>query len=576
MFEEMGVPGLVYTEKSGQVKTSKDVLDAVVERAGAKFPFMAKIKRFREIHKALSNYLMPMLQESEPHDDTMAISFRGHKVDTGRFATPSKQKVKMRGWPGLNLQSLPAGYDPNRPACMRRLRECIVGRDGKFIVAIDYAGVELRLVTNLSREPKWLSEYFHCSTCDRKFDPNKGKPEGGGTPEAPPPRCPNCGSDKIGDLHTLTALTVYGDDATDKPEWKMLRQRAKGANFALCYGGGGSAVSRSTGCDKNEGWRIKNLFDGNYKTLRSWWGAQHAYARQREYVLTAFGRKYPVPDINHGDGGFRSKAERNSVNGPIQGSSADITKLAMALLYKEIKRRGWMTKVLMVITMHDELVFEVDGDVLEEFLAVAEKVMCRNKFVLAQKWPIPLTTDCEIGYDWSVPWDLNTMRAGEIRFLGDQKFYKPAKAEAAGHVWDDMGRFPASLTPFFKHQTFEGIEVTLGPAPKAPEEPPEESDAPDEPPTTPEAVANRPRPPTGLKKGDVFEYTLSCQLDIRTYPLLAAAIHKCRNGGTKHLRLLTRDGVVLNDLPEWAEFVSTEPVLVNDQQFWHLAQSHDL
>lgn len=575
MFEEMGVPGLVYTEKSGQVKTSKDVLDAVVERAGSQFPFMAKIKRFREVHKALSNYLMPMLQESEPSDDTMAINFRGHKVDTGRFATPAKQRVKMRGWPGLNLQSLPAGYDPNRPECMRRLRECIIGRDDKFVVAIDFSGVELRLVTNLSREPKWLAEFFHCSSCDRKFDKGDGK----GTPEPPPPRCPNCGSDKIGDLHTLTALTVYGQDSTDKPEWKMLRQRAKGANFALCYGGGGSAVSRSTGCDKQEGWRIKNVFDGNYKTLRSWWGAQHAFARQREYVLTALGRKYPVPDINHGDGGFRSKAERNSVNGPIQGSSADITKLAMALIYKEVKKRGWLKKVLMVITMHDELVFEVDGDILEEFIAVAQKIMCRNKFILAQKWPIPLTTDTEVGFNWSVPWDINTMRAGEVRFDGDKKFYKPAKAADAGLVWDDMPRFPAALAPLFKHQTFEGITVTLGPVVEAPEpvgEAPEQPSESDEPPASPEAVANLPRPPKGLKKGEDFVYALSGPLDIRSYTLLAEVVQKCRNKGTKHLKLVTRDGQVLNDLPEWQEYVSVGPLLVNDQQFFFLAQSHGL
>lgn len=587
LFEEMQVPGLVYTDKSGQVKTSKDILDKVVEDAGAKFPFMGKIKRFREISKALSNYLMPMLQESEPSDHTIAINFRGHKVDTGRFATPTGNKA-IRGWPRMNLQSLPAGYDPKRPECMRRIRECVMGRDGKFVVAIDYAGVELRLVTNLSREPLWLAEYFHCSDCDRTF--NKG--DGKSTPMPPPPRCPNCGGDKIGDLHTLTGIQVYGADAPDRPDWKQLRQRSKGSNFALCYGGGGSAVSRSTGCDINEGWRIKNLFDGSYKTLRSWWGAQHAFARQREYVLTAFGRKYPVPDINHGDGGFRSKAERNSVNGPIQGTSADITKLSMALIYKMVKSRGWQDKVLMIITMHDELVFEIDGDILEEAVEVIKNIMCRNKLVLAQKWPIPLTSDVEIGYNWSVPWDLNGMRAKEVRFAGNKKFYKPKDAEAAGHDWDKLPTFPAALNPFFAHQTFEGIEVLLGgnvepkkavAVQEVPEEAPESAPESvhvepevEEPPVSPEAVNQRPAPPKGLKKGDVFTYTLKAPLDLRTMRELAGVIIACKNGGTRILRVKTRSGVTLNDLPQWKEFVSNGDILVNEQQFFWFADSKGL
>lgn len=593
LFQEMGVPGLNFTEKSGQVKTSKGEIDRIVEETGDRYPFMLKVKRFREVDKALSNYLLPMLHESEPSDNTAAIKWRAHKVDTGRFATPAKDKNAIRGWPQLNLQSLPATYDPNRPECMTRLRECIVGRDGKWVVAIDFSGVELRLVTNLSREPKWLDEFFHCSSCDRKFD----KGDGLSTPMPPPARCPNCGSDKIGDLHTLTGLQVYGADAMDRPDWKQCRQRAKGANFALCYGGGGSAVSRSTGCDTNEGWRIKKLFDDAYRTLRSWWGAQHAFARQRGYVLTAFGRKYPVPDIHNQDGGFRSKAERNSVNGPIQGSSADITKLAMALVYKEVKRRGWLSKCLMVITMHDELVFEIDGDILEEAIAVIKNIMCRNKFVLAQKWPIPLTSDVEIGYSWAVPWNLDAMRSGEVRFHGDKKVKDKKKAAEMGLDWDSLPSFPAVLAPLFKYKTldvpppseFKADAPEAGAPPSEPPPPPPQDPEPpatpqtpaapevhEEPPVSPEAVAARPRPPKGLKMGDTFEYRLSCPLTNRTAMTLGEVIRLCIRKGTKVLKLVTRDGTVLNELPDWAEWVGPEPVIVDPEQFFHLAQSYRL
>lgn len=226
MFEEMGVPGLKRTEKSGQVKTSKDELDRVIEEAGDSFPFMGKVKRFREISKALTGYLQPMLIDCEPSDHTIRINFQGHKVDTGRFSTPSKDTArnKMKGWPTVNLQGLPSTYDPNRPECMARIRECITGRrPDKYVVAIDFSGVELRLVTNISREPLWLKEFFHCSTCGRMFDQGDGV----NTPPPPPLRCPNCGGDKIGDLHTLTALSIYGADATQRPEWKQLRGFAK-------------------------------------------------------------------------------------------------------------------------------------------------------------------------------------------------------------------------------------------------------------------------------------------------------------------------------------------------------------
>lgn len=578
LFQEMGVPGLVYTEKSGQVKTSKDILDTIVETTGSRFPLMGKIKRFREVHKALSNYLMPMLQESEPSDDTIAINFRGHKVDTGRFATPAG-KQSVPGWPNMNLQSIPAGYDPNRPECMRRLRECIIARDGKFLIAADFSGVELRLVTNLSREPKWLEEFFHCSTCDRKFPQATSQV----TPDPPPPRCPNCESDKIGDLHTLTGLMVYGEDSVDKPDWKKLRQNAKGANFSLCYGGGGSAVSRSTGCDMQEGWRIKNVFDTTYKVLRSWWAEMHALGRKREYVLTAFGRKYPVPDINHADGGLRSKAERNAVNGPIQGSSADITKLAMALIYQEVKKRNWMGKVLMTITMHDELVFEIDGDILEQAIEVIKNIMCSNRVLLGQLWPVPLTSDVEIGRSWAVPWDLNAMRAGEVRFSGDKKFSKPEKAAEAGLDWDKLSTFPASLAPHFKHKTYAGLKELLGlPAEPKPqsaepaEAPPEEPEVPEEPSASPEAAITK-GPPSGLKAGSMFTYNLQCALSYANIGKLAQVILHCRNKGTRHLRLVARDGTVLNDTPEWDTYIAKgHLVLVNEVQFWHLAQAQGL
>lgn len=319
LLRELGVKGLEVTAKSGQVKTSKDVLEKLLENQAEDFPFMAKVSRFREVAKALGSNLFPILKDTDPKnapDSCLKVSFNGHKVDTGRFATPTpRDKKRFHGQSRWNLHSIPATYDTTKPACMLRIREAVRARPEHLLFAVDFSGVELRIVTNLSREPKWLAEFFHCSNCDHTFDAGDGRE----TPEAPPPFCPKCGSDKIGDLHTLTALSVYGEGIKGTPQFKQKRQNAKGLNFAMCYGGGPSAAQRAVGVDRDEGFRIKRQFDKSYGGLTAWWRQQHAFARKYKYVTTLFGRRYPLPDIDHEMGGFRSKAERNAVNGPVQG-----------------------------------------------------------------------------------------------------------------------------------------------------------------------------------------------------------------------------------------------------------------
>lgn len=581
MFQEMNVPGLKFTEKSGQVKTSKDELDRVVEEAGETFPFMKKIKKFRETGKALSSYLYPMLLDSEPTDNTMRINFRQDGTDTGRYATPSRdsERGKLKGFPQINLQGLPATYDTKRPECMLRLRECITprptpaGTPPKYLVSADYSGEELRLATNLSGEPKWVTEFFHCADCDRTFDRGDGQT----TPEAPPRRCPNCGSDKIGDLHTLTGLEVYGREALKAADWKKKRDSAKKANFALSYGGGPSAVQRSTGCDQNEAHRIKRQFDATYRGLKAWWLNQHAFARKHKFVRTAFNRMYPVPDIDNADGGFRSKAERNAVNGPIQGSGGDMIKLAMAMIHKECKARGWLTKILLVACMHDELVFEIDADILEEALPIIVEHMTRNKLILDRKWPIPFVSDVEIGPNWTVPWDLNSMVAREARFIGDKK-YKDKSKLPDGVDWDSLPSWPDSLRPWFPVAQGVPTPSNGGKSPSIPSSSntPTGSTPPilgvgsaAKPESTPNPPSLRIGPPN-TPPGGVYEFRIGVPLVPSLLHVLAELIHKCRGQGTKTLRLVAPSGEVLEG---WD---SDSPVLVDDQAFYYLARDRGL
>jgi DNA polymerase I-like protein with 3'-5' exonuclease and polymerase domains len=392
--------------KLGILQTSKDELNRVITEAGDQFPIMAKVKRFREVSKGLGTFLFPIWWDTtleRSPDGCVWANFNGQKVDTGRFSTPTpreKRKEFFHGQVRWGVHMTPATYDKSKPECVRRTREVVSARPGYILFAIDYSGVELRIVTNLSGEPKWVEEFFRCSGCEHTFD--KGT--------RPPPFCPKCGSDKIGDLHSLTAIGIHGDEIKGKPEFKQRRQEAKGLNFSLCYGGGGNAAAGAVGVSKEEGWRIKNKYDKTYTTLQRWWKKQHVTARRQKYVTTAYGRRYMLPDIDHEMGGFRSKAERNSVNGPVQGSSADIMKLAMAQLYKEFIRRGWLQerRVLLTITIHDELVFEIREEGAGEVVVVIEQIMV-DKAAAPLGWPIPLKVDVEFGDDWTVPFNLTEM-----------------------------------------------------------------------------------------------------------------------------------------------------------------------
>ena len=405
MMREMEIEGLVATEKTGQVKTNQETLDRVIDEAGDKFPFMKKIKRLREVAKGLGSYLFAIYWDSTPErapEGRVRAAFNGFKVDTGRFATAAPKEKKKQFFHGQcrwMVHGTPATYDRSKPDCVRRIREVVAARPGWMLYAIDYSGVELRIVSNMSGEKKWLEEFFHCSGCDKQFPRD----------ETPPSFCPECGSDKIGDIHSLTAVSIFGEGIKENPkEFKHKRNQSKGVNFGLCYGGGPSAVQRAVETGWDESCRIKNKFDSTFRTLQKWWKKQHLEARKQKYVLTAFGRKYPVPDIDHEYGNFRAKAERNSVNGPVQGTSADIMKLAMVLVHKLVKSKSWEDRVMLEITIHDELVFEIHNSIAEEAVGAIEKVMVKDT-VKNLGWIVPLKVDVEFGPDWTVPCNLTEM-----------------------------------------------------------------------------------------------------------------------------------------------------------------------
>jgi DNA polymerase I-like protein with 3'-5' exonuclease and polymerase domains len=481
---DLGVEGLKLTE-TDKFKTDSDALTEILDKS-TKYPFLKKVKWFRENLTAVSK-LDNLFKDADREDDSISIRFKTLGTNTGRFATPGsdseEEDFAYEGGTKFNLQGIPATYDQDRPPALLRVRECVVARDNKLLAAIDFSGVELRIVTNLSFEPKWIQEFFQCSKCKTSFD----RGDKSITPPAPPHFCPNCGSDKIGDIHTLTALQIYGQDAIKDPNWKHLRSNGKSTNFALSYGGSGKAVVRSTGCDENEGYRIKKQFDNSFLTLKSWWDRQHLLAREKGYVYTAFHRKYPTPEIKEfwelkrerkdipDELKFRANKEaRNSVNSPVQGTSADITKLGMIKIYKECKTRSWLDKVHMLITMHDELVFEIDVDIFEEAIDLFSEMMTRSKPILDRRWQVPLTSDTEVGPNWSVPYNVVEIRhqVDVRRKLQNPSLSREERTKLIGILLECVGKeklrkkgsleqikWPDILAPHFKGGVEELTQV---------------------------------------------------------------------------------------------------------------------
>ena len=144
-----------------------------------------------------------------------------------------------------------------------------------------------------------------------------------------------------------------------------------------------------------------------------------------------------MPDIHHEDRRIKSKDERKSVNSPIQGTSADITKIAMTLIYKETKKRGWFDKLKMILTVHDEIVFDIHESIIGEAIPVLCELMSRNSAIKSMNWPLPLLVDVEIGKDWKVPYDLKDLRKGYTVNRQGEK------------VYDEL---PESLVRIFKEE----------------------------------------------------------------------------------------------------------------------------
>lgn len=322
--------------KTKQFITSEEIL----QRLSQKHPIIDKVLEYRGLKKLLSTYVeaLPLLVNKT----------------TGRIHTCYNQAVAATGRLSSinpNLQNIPV-----RDARGREIRKAFVPENDHIFFSADYSQIELRLMAHLSKDMSMIGDFLSGN-----------------------------------DIHAATASKIFGVDIADVT--REMRSRAKTANFGIIYGISSFGLSERLTIGRKE---AKDLIDGyfnSYPGVKMYMDNSINKAREVGYVTTMFGRKRYLPDIHSRNQVVRGNAERNAINAPIQGSAADIIKIAMVKIHDRMKAGKFLSK--MILQVHDELIFEVMND---EFENLKELVL--HEMSNAVKLDIPLKVDWGIGNSW--------------------------------------------------------------------------------------------------------------------------------------------------------------------------------
>ena len=322
--------------KSGQYSTSEEVLESMRH----KHPIVEKILDYRGLKKLLTTYVDALPQLINPETGKIHTSFNQTVTATGRLSSSNP-----------NLQNIPV-RDENG----REIRRAFIPDDGCLFFSADYSQIELRIMAHMSGD-KGMVEAFRSGE----------------------------------DIHTDTAAKVYKVPAAEVT--KAMRSKAKTANFGIIYGISAFGLAERMGVDRRE---AKELIDEYFKTypgIKAYIEKSVDDAKRNGYAETLFHRKRFLPDINSHNAVVRGYAERNAVNAPIQGTAADIIKVAMINIHNRLKRER--LKARMIIQVHDELDFNVPENEKEQLQAIVMEEM-QN----ACHMSVPLTAD----YGWGANW----------------------------------------------------------------------------------------------------------------------------------------------------------------------------
>ena len=336
LFDEMKLDPKAKKTKSGQYTTSEEVLQKLRDKS----PIIDEILNYRGVKKLLSTYIEALPQEINHRTGRIHAQFNQTVTATGRLSSSNP-----------NLQNIPI-----RDELGRELRKAFIPDEGEVFFSADYSQIELRLMAHLSQDPN-MTEAFHSGE----------------------------------DIHTATAAKIYHLPVGEVT--KLQRTKAKTANFGIIYGISVFGLASRLNIPRSE---AKQLIDGyfvTYPKVQEYMNKSIEVAREKGYVETLFGRKRVLADISSANATVRGYAERNAINAPIQGTAADIIKIAMVRIARRIRKEKLNAKLL--IQVHDELNFSVPQNELEKLQALVLEEMAG-----AVKLRVPLIADCGSGSNW--------------------------------------------------------------------------------------------------------------------------------------------------------------------------------
>jgi DNA polymerase-1 len=337
LFIKLALPtdGLRKT-KSGHYSTAADVLEALRGRDEV----IDLILEQRQLSKLMSTYVDALPQLVNPRTGRIHTSFNQTGAVTGRISSSNP-----------NLQNIPI-----RTELGREVRRAFVAEEGCKLIAADYSQVELRIMAHIARDPGLLSAF------------QRGE-----------------------DIHTATAATVLGIPAEEIT--KDQRRIAKEVNFGLSYGQSPFGLAQTTGMSQQEARDFIQTYFEKYPGVRNYIDHTKRQAARQGYVETLLGRRRYFPNLDKMRGPERGRAEREAINMPIQGTAADIIKIAMVGLHRALRERGLRTRMLLQV--HDELVLEAPDEEVDAVIPLVRDVMCS-----AYELDAPLKVDVEIGHNW--------------------------------------------------------------------------------------------------------------------------------------------------------------------------------
>ncbi len=343
LFVKMGIKNSKKKNASGNFSTKIEILEELEEDN----PIISLIMEYRELQKLLSTYI-DVIPKMIGEDGRLHSKFIQNATTTGRFSSLDP-----------NLQNLPVKTELGK-----KIRDGFITDKGYKLCAFDYSQIELRTIAILSGDPK-MTEIFR-----------EGK-----------------------DIHTGVASFVFGVDP-EKVDSEM-RRRAKVINFGIIYGMGVSALRKNLGKEvtRVEAQKFYDNYFNQFSGVSNYLESVKAFAKKNSYTETLFGRKRYFKDINSRIPFLASMAERTAINAPVQGTAADIIKLAILFVWQDLKNNDLLKDVNLLLQIHDELVFEIKEEALDKAIPIIKEAMesVLSRSYLKYKTPIPILVNYKVG-----------------------------------------------------------------------------------------------------------------------------------------------------------------------------------